>query len=523
MSFVHLHNHTHYTFQQALWDPKKLAKRAKELWQPAIAITDAGNMYGAFEFYQACVDEWVKPIIGVEFLISKKWRANRDKDNELFEIVLLAKNIQGYHYLIQLVTVSQIEGFWNGRPRIDFDLLEQFHEHLIALSGSMYGEIGQAIITGKPESYIIERIEYYEGVFGRENFFLEIQEHPDRPMQPKINDTLIALAKNTNREYVGTNNAYYITPEDAEVQDMMAAVSAWRELDDPDRATLMNGDYSVRSSREMEELFVYAPKAYENTLKIAEMIDLQIEYGDYKIPVFPLSPSEQERYDAYVEFIKNHNAWEDQELFLLFWEEEWLLRTRCIEGLNYRYDFWLSEQQQYILLHKIAIEREEKPLTDLSVEELYDIARQSSSAEKKNLIASFDQKRQDIVIRLEYELTVVTMMGFNGYFCIVSDFIQYAKKNDIPVWPGRGSAAGAILAYLSGITDIDPLRYGLLFERFLNPSRVTMPDIDVDFYGSIQYREISQSEKIHLQKTKILQRMCRKLCHCRCRIFRWWL
>ena len=288
-------------------------------------------MYGAFEFYQACVEEDIKPIVGVEFLISSKGRTNRDKDNELFEIVLLAKNLAGYYNLIQLVTLSQLEGFWNGRPRIDFELLEQYRSDLIALSGSMYGEIGQAIITGKTESYIVERIEYYEGIFGRENFFLELQEHPDRPMQPKINETLIAIAKNTNREYVGTNNAYYITPEDAEVQDMMAAVSAGRELDDPDRNTLMNGDYSVRPSREMEELFVYAPKAYENAAKIADMIDLKIEYGDYKIPVFPLSIEEQERYDAYRDFVGEHNISDPNESYLLFGEEEWLLRTKCIE------------------------------------------------------------------------------------------------------------------------------------------------------------------------------------------------
>jgi DNA polymerase-3 subunit alpha len=474
MSFVHLHTHTHYTFQRALGNAEKLAKRAKELGQSAIALTDAGNLYGAFEFYRACRDVWVKPIIGVEFQISKKWRANRDKDNELYEIVLLAKNVTGYHNLIELVTISQIEGFWNGRPRIDFELLEQYSADIIALSGSMYGEIGQHIITGKEDTYIGERIAYYEGIFGRDGFYLELQEHPDRAMQPKINEKILELAKAKWYNYVGTNNSYYISPDDAEVQDMMSAVADGREIDDPDRPTLMSGDYSVRPSREMEELFVYAPKAYENTMKIADMIDIEIEYGSYKIPVFPLSEEEKKRYRDYLTSI----AWTE---FLALSSEEWLLRTLCISGLDFRYDFGLSDIDKWILLHKVAREKSDKKLSSMSVEELYTLSESYYSEEKKELITTFDDRKRDIIRRLEYELTVVDIMGFNGYFCIVADFIRYGKGNGVPVWPGRWSAAGAILAYLSGITDIDPLRYGLLFERFLNPARVTMPDIDVDF------------------------------------------
>jgi DNA polymerase III subunit alpha len=172
-------------------------------------------MYGAFEFYEACIKNGIKPIIGVEFQISKKGRTNRDKDNELYEIVLLAKNITGYYNLIHLVTLSQIEGFWNGRPRIDFDILEQYRSDLIALSGSMYGELGQHIITGKSDEYLHERILYYKGLFGDENYFLEIQEHPDRPMQAQINETILRLYRSYGHEYVGTNNSYYLTPDDA--------------------------------------------------------------------------------------------------------------------------------------------------------------------------------------------------------------------------------------------------------------------------------------------------------------------
>lgn len=473
MSFVHLHNHTHYTFQQALWDPERLAKRACELGQTAIAITDAGNMYGAFEFYEACKKNKIKPIIGVEFLVSKKWRANRDKDNEVYELVLLAKNYQGYKNLIELVTLSQLEWFWNGKARIDFEILEQYCSNLVALSGSMYWEISQHIITWKDDTYIIERIEYYKSIFDAESYFLEIQEHPDRAMQSKINDTILRISRERWYEYVWTNNAYYITPDDADVQDMMAAVAAGRDLDDPDRPTLMNWDYSIRSSREMEEVLVYAPKAYENAEKIANMIDLHIEYGAYKIPTFPLSEIEKNLYQNYEASI--HTP------IKLLPTEEWLLRTMCIDGLNFRYEFWLNQSEKDIILHKVNISRPDRKISEMSVEELYTLAESYYTEEKKGLIETLSWEKKSIIRRLEYELTVVELMGFNWYFCIVADFIRYWKNNWVPVWPWRGSAAWAILAYLSGITDIDPLRYGLLFERFLNPARVSMPDIDVDF------------------------------------------
>lgn len=473
MPFVHLHTHTHYTFQRSLGNPEALAKRAKELWQSAIAITDAGNLYGAFEFYQACKNEWVKPIIWVEFTISKRWRTNRDKDNELYEIVLLAENYTGYKNLINLVTKSQLEGYYNGRARIDFDLLEEYRSDIIALSGSMYGEIGQHIITGKSDDFIRERIEYYQSLFWKEKYFLEIEEHLDKPMQSKINETILRLAKMYGYEYVWTNNSYYITLEDAEIQDMMASVADGRALDDPDRPTLMGWDYSIRPSREMEEILVYAPKAYENSQKIADMIDLTIDYGGYKIPKFPLSEEQEKKYKIYSESI-----WIEEEKL---WTEEWFLRTLCIEGLNSRYTFWLEESEQKVLVEKLSQKPIGKKVSEMSVEELYQLSESYYSSEKKAIIASLDDEKKNIIKRLEYELTVVNLMGFNWYFCIVADFIRYGKENGVPVWPGRGSAAGAILAYLSGITDIDPLKYGLLFERFLNPARITMPDIDVDF------------------------------------------
>ncbi|GAB0174691.1 MAG: DNA polymerase III subunit alpha [Candidatus Altimarinota bacterium] len=480
MNFVHLHTHSHYTFQRALGTPEAIAKKAKELGQTAIALTDTGNMYGAFEFYMACRDVGIKPILGVEFLLSKKGRANRDKDNELFEIVLLAKNRDGYKNLIDLVTLSQIEGYVSGRPRIDFDLLEKYHENLIALSGSMYGEIAQMISTGKEEKEICKRIDYYISLFGKDNYYLEIEEHPDKSLQPHINDTIVKLAKKYDYEFVGTNNSYYVSPEDASVQDIMMSVSDGRSLDDPDRNTLMNGDYSIRSSREMEELFIYAPKAYENTAKIASMIELELDVGGYKIPKFPLTDEQEEEYK---EFIQNNERQNISGGIVLqnLSEEEWFLRKLCIGGLEYRYDIVLSKEDHDVMVSKLAVKKPEKKLSEMIIEELQELSRSHYPEEKKLIIAKLSDKQKSIISRLEYELLVVDLMGFNGYFCIVADFIKFGKNNGVPVGPGRGSAAGAILAYLSGITDIDPLRYGLLFERFLNPSRVTMPDIDVDF------------------------------------------
>lgn len=230
-----------------------------------------------------------------------------------------------------------------------------------------------------------------------------MQEHPDRSLQPKINESILRIAQSRGYEYVATNNAYYITPDDAEVQDMMSAVAAGRDLDDPDRPTLMNGDYSLRPSREMEELFIYAPKAYENTQKIANMIDLQIDYGTYKIPVFPLSEEEQKRYNASIESIRGTE-------YIPLSKEEWVLRSLCIDGLNFRYGFGLDDSQKNILLHKIARENTEMKLSQMSVEDLHVLAESYYSDTKKALISEWDPSKKEIISRLEYELAVVDLM-----------------------------------------------------------------------------------------------------------------
>ncbi|EKD30582.1 MAG: hypothetical protein ACD_78C00002G0001 [uncultured bacterium (gcode 4)] len=482
MSFVHLHTHTHYSFLSGLGKPGAFVKQAKTLGMPGLAITDAGNLYGAFEFYKKAKEAGINPIIGVEATISKKGKTNRDKDNELFEIVLLAKNIEGYKNLINMITESWLHGMYNGRPRIDFELLEKYKEHLIGLSGSIMGEIPQHITTGKSEEYIRQRIAYYEGIFGKDDFYLELQEHPDRGNQPKINDYLIKLSRTYGYKVVATNHVYYIEQSDAEARDLFYCIGDGRSLEDPDRPTLIDGNYALRSPEEMAELFAHMPEAIKNTLEINDKIRIDIPYGETLIPTFELGEKEKVLYKEYIDRlpagIKSLS------------DEEWNLRYICISGLNFRYDFWLDEITINEFIHKKDILGTPKKLMEMSVDELKNLAWSYYTDRKKEIITELEKKlssrnmpfsASQIIDRLEYELVVVDLMGFNGYFNIVSDFIIYAKNNGVPVGPGRGSAAGAILAYLSNITDIDPLPYGLLFERFLNPSRVSMPDIDVDF------------------------------------------
>ncbi len=288
------------------------------------------------------------------------------------------------------------------------------------------------ISTGREESRICERIEFYRDLFGRDHFYLEIEEHPDKPLQGNINDTIIRLSKKYGYEYVGTNNSYYITPDDASVQDMISSVADGRALDDPDRATLMNGDYSLRSSREMEELFVYAPRAYENSQRIADMIDLEIEYGNYKIPRFPLSLEETREYQEYEHNIQKLQQ-DSQEIPDILDPEEWFLRKICIDGLAFRYGFILDARLKTILISKKIVPNPLKKLSEMSIEELHELSSSHYPNSKISLIANMSDNEKSILERLEYELLVVDLMGFNGYFCIVADFIQYGKKNGIPV------------------------------------------------------------------------------------------
>lgn len=331
MSFVHLHTHTHYSFLSGLGKPGAFVKQAQILEMPGLAITDSGNLYGAFEFYKKAKEACINPIIGVEATISKKGKTNRDKDNELFEIVLLAKNIEGYKNLIDMVTKSWLEGMYNGRPRIDFELLEKYKSHLIGLSGSIMGEIPQHITTGKSEEYIHQRISYYEGIFGKEDFYLELQEHPDRGNQPKINDYLVKLSRTYGYKVVATNHTYYINQDDAEARDLFYCIGDGRALEDPDRPTLIEGNYALRSPAEMAELFAHVPEAIKNTLEINDKIRIDIPYGKTLIPTFELGEEEKVLYSKYIAQLPAG--------IKVLGEEEWNLRYICISGLNFRYDF----------------------------------------------------------------------------------------------------------------------------------------------------------------------------------------
>lgn len=275
---------------------------------PAVALTDAGNMYGAFEFYKACKKEEVKPIIGVEFQVSRKGRANRDKDNDIYQLVVLARDFTGYQNLIQLVTKSYLEGYCYGKPRIDFEILELHKEGLLALSGDHTGEIAQHVITGRDESFIRERIGYYSSVFGEGNFYLEILEHPDRGIQSKVNQGFVDLSNKFGYPVVGTNHVYYAKPDDNEAQDLLSCIGDGRPLEDPDRASLIEGDYSLRSADEMAELLAYCPKAVSATMEILEKIRLEIPYGQTLIPKFELPPDSYAKYENYLREVERLNS-----------------------------------------------------------------------------------------------------------------------------------------------------------------------------------------------------------------------
>lgn len=420
--FVHLHNHTHYSLLDGLTKIDELVGRAKEEGSNAVAITDHGVLYGVIEFYQKCKKAGVKPIIGYEAYLAPASRHDKNTraDGRSYHLVLLAKNEVGYKNLIKLVSLAHLEGFYY-KPRIDWELLTRYHDGLIALSACLGGEISQHILNGDLEK-AKKRIREYSELFGPDNYYLEIMDHPELDGQEKVNKQLIAFSKELGVPLVATNDVHYFKPEDAEAQDILLCLQNKKKIDDTDRMRMIgHGDYSMRPASEMEKVFAHVPEAIANTVKIAEMCNLEIPLGEIQLPFFEVP----EGYDG--------NSY---------------LRLLCERGLEKKYAL---------------------------------IKSGDSYALKEGASLPGDLNLEKILERLNYELSIVAKMGWPAYFLIVADFVNWAKDNKIVVGPGRGSAAGSLVCYLTGITNLDPLHYDLLFERFLNPDRISMPDIDMDF------------------------------------------
>ena len=399
--FTHLHVHTEYSLLDGACRIDRMFDRLKEMGQTAIAITDHGVMYGCVQFYDAAVAAGIKPIIGCEVYVATRTRFDKvnrvDGNNHL---ILLCKDETGYKNLIKMVSAGFLEGFYS-KPRIDKQLLEQYHEGLICLSACLAGEIPQAILAGDYQRAKQTAL-YYNDLFGQGNYYIELQDHgleEDRVVLPQ----LIRLARETGIPLVATNDAHYIRKEDAKMQSILLCIQTGKTIADIDRMEFQTDEFYLKSTDEMYDLFSMAPDACENTNRIAEMCNFHFEFGQTKLPYF-----------------KAPGGMENQDYF----------EKLCREGLGRRYPGKVT-----------------------------------------------DELRE----RLEYEINVIKTMGYTNYYLIVFDFINYAKSKGIPVGPGRGSGAGSLAAYCVGITDIDPIRYNLIFERFLNPERVSMPDFDVDF------------------------------------------
>ncbi len=402
MAFTHLHVHTEYSLLDGSSKIKELTARAKELGMDSLAITDHGVMYGVIDFYRAAKEVGIKPILGCEVYVAPGSRFDRENtggEDRYYHLVLLAENDQGYKNLMKIVSKGFVEGFYY-KPRVDYEVLETYHEGVIALSACLAGEVQKYLARGMYEE-AMRSAQRYEGIFGKNNFFLELQDH-GLPEQKMVNQGLLRLSRDTGIELVATNDIHYTFAEDEKAHDILLCIQTGKKVADEDRMRYAGGQYYCKSEEEMQALFPYAREALENTHKIAERCNVEIEFGVTKLPKYEVP----EGFDSWT-----------------------YLNHLCREGFKTRY-----------------------PKDDGTLSR-----------------------------RLDYELDVIRTMGYVDYFLIVWDFINYARSKDIMVGPGRGSAAGSIVSYTLGITNIDPVRYNLLFERFLNPERVSMPDIDVDF------------------------------------------
>ncbi|MBR4207423.1 MAG: DNA polymerase III subunit alpha [Lachnospiraceae bacterium] len=453
MSFVHLHTHTEYSLLDGSNKIKDYVKRVKELGMNAAAITDHGVMYGVVDFYEAAKAEGIKPVLGCEVYVAPSSRFTKELtggDERYNHLILLAETNEGYHNLMRLVSLGFTEGFYY-HPRVDKELLKKYHKGLICLSACLAGEV-QRLIAKDMLTEAKETILWYKETFGEGNYFLELQDH-GIPMQKKVNSFLVQFSKELGVPLVATNDCHYTCAEDADAHDVLLCIQTKALVTDENRMRYEGGQFYVKSEEEMRELFPYAEEAIENTQKIADRCNAEIEYSDPQLPKYPIP----EDFDAEA-YLGGAERKEYIQKGIDFYRE-----TAPSESP----DPYVTTAPEYIRAWLYL-----NMLCDMGMAERYPDPEDESEG---------DHSKKELTTRLEYELDVIRTMDFVNYFLIVWDYINYAKENDIPVGPGRGSAAGSIVSYVIKITDIDPIRYGLLFERFLNPERVSMPDIDVDF------------------------------------------
>jgi len=401
MSFVHLHVHSEYSLLDGACRIEELIEKTKELGQSAVAITDHGVMYGVIDFYKEAKKQGIKPIIGCEVYVAPRRRQDMEHglDSSAYHLVLLCKNETGYRNLCFMVSSAFTEGFYM-KPRVDLELLRSHSEGLIALSACLAGEIPQKLIDGNYEGAKSKAFEMRE-IFGEDSFYLELQDHGIGE-QKTVNEGLVRLSAEAGIPLVMTNDAHYLSKSDAYSHDVLLCIQTGKAVSDTDRMKFETEEFYLKSEEEMRAIFPNNPEAADNTVKIAEMCNLDFEFNKYHLPKFTV-PEGRGAYEYLTEL--------------------------CLKGFSKRYD----------------------------------------------------EGREDVKKQLFYELEMINKMGFTDYFLIVGDFIAYAKNNDIPVGPGRGSAAGSVVSYCLGITDVDPIKFNLYFERFLNPERISMPDIDIDF------------------------------------------
>lgn len=400
-NFVHLHVHSHYSLLDGLGKVSELVKKAVDLGMPALALTDHGAMYGAIDFYNTAKKAGLKPIIGVEAYVSPRKMTDKSSgiDTRPYHMVLLAKNFTGYQNLIKITSAAHLDGYYY-KPRVDRDFISRHSQGIIATTACLASETSRYLLDRDIEK-ATETIRAYQEIFGKDNYYLEMQHHPSIPEQQVVNSHIKTLSEKLDLPLIATNDTHYVNADDRVPHDQLVCIQTGKLVSDTNRM-LYTGDFSLKTAEEMWQSFSDTPTALENTLKIADMVDLEIPLGQNLLPSFPLPEGET---------------------------EESLLKKWCEQGLHERYSDITPELRQ----------------------------------------------------RLNYELETVFKMGFPGYFLIVADFIRFAKSKGIYVGPGRGSAAGSLIAYVTGITNVDPIRYELLFERFLDVNRISMPDIDLDF------------------------------------------